>query len=197
MVNYSSVISGWFSASSIDQLISMFLWGFLFIGVLAMSVKLIRDKVKYKYHGVVQKRRQVDWMTGQPSSKKVEGKAGYFKSNGRPIFRIKYGWMPWHVIDIKKLPDPNYMQDNTAYFLQYNVGEYTQAKMNIDWDTETIKIEPVDSTTKAAAKQELSDYSFVFAASNKLKENLGIAIMGFLLIAGLIAYYFVNKACTG
>ena len=197
MVDYSNIINNWFSAAGINQFITMFLWGFGGIAVIALGAKFIRDKIKYRYHGVVQKRRQVDWMTGQPSSKKVEGKAGYFQSNGRPIFRIKYGWMPWQVIDIKKLPDPNYMQDETAYFLQYNVGEYAQAKMNINWETETIKIEPVDSTTKAAAKQELSDYSFVFSASNKLKENLGIAIMGFLLIAGIIAYYFVNKACHG
>lgn len=196
MVDYSAIINNWFSGQNFSALLTMFMWSFGALIIIGVSIKVIKDLIKYQYRGVVQKRRQSDWMTGNPSSRKVEGKAGYFTEKGLPVFRIKYGLMPWQIINIKKLPDTEYMQDNTAYFLQYNVGEFVQAKLNIDWDTETVKVEPVDSTTKAGAKQDLVSYNNIFNTRSRLQENLGIAILGFIIVGGLIAYYFVNQACS-
>jgi len=193
----ASAVTGWFSASSVESLITTFVWSFGAIIIIALIGFFIRDKIKYKYYGEVHKLRQNSWESGAPSSKIVKGKAGYFVSKGLPVFRIRFGPMPWQLIDIKKLPDPAYMQDSTAFFLQYNVGEYVQSKVIIDYETDEIKIEPVDSTTKAGAKQDLAAFSRVFETSSRLQENMGIAVMGFVMIGGLIAYYFVNKACTG
>jgi hypothetical protein len=127
----------------------------------------------------------------------VEGKAGYFKRGSTQVYRIKYGVMPWQQVDIKKLPDPRYMVDNKAFFMQYQVGELVQAKSIINWETGDIKIDPVDNTTKAAAKSELIEYADVFSKKSLLKENVGIVIMGFILVAGIVAIYFVSKACGG
>lgn len=193
----SNTVTGWFSASSVESVITTFLWSFGALIVIAIILFYIRDKIKYKYYGQVLKLRQNEWGTGEPSSKIIRGKAGYFKSKGLPIFRINFGPMPWQTIDIKKLPDPAYMQDETAFFLQYNLDEYVQSKMVIDYETNTIKVEPVDSTTKAGAKQDLAAFSKVFETNSRLQENMGIAVMGFVMIGGLIAYYFVNKACQG
>lgn len=182
---------------SVNEFVTLFIWGFLIFGSFISAIVFIRNKIKFRYRGEVLKRRQDSWQTGQPTSKILQGKAGYFKVRGINVFRIKYGIMPWQMIDIKKLPDPKYMEDNKAYFLQYNIGELVQARRVIDWETETMKIIPVDSTTKDAAKTELKQYNDIFTTKNRLAENMGIAVLGFILIAGIIAFYFVSKACGG
>ena len=141
--------------TSVEQFVSLFVWGFLVLGGLIFGIVFIRNKIKYKYRGEILKRRQDSWQTGQPDSKIITGKAGYFKVRGISVFRINYGMFPWQSIDIKKLPDPQYMEDNKAYFLQYNVGELVQAKRIVNWNNKEMSIIPVDSTTKDAAKTEL------------------------------------------
>lgn len=183
--------------TSVDQFVSLFIWGFLGFGGFIFAIIYIRNKVKYKYRGEILKRRQDSWQSGEPASKILEGKAGYFKVKGISVFRINYGIMPWQSIDIKKLPDPKFMEDNKAYFLQYNVGELVQAKRMVDWENKGMSIIPVDSTTKDAAKVELKQYSDIFNTRSKLQENMGIAVLGFVLIAGIIAFYFVSRACGG
>ena len=172
-------------------------WSVLVLVILGVVATQIRNQIKYRYRGEIEKRRQFNWQTGNPEAERISGKAGYFKKKGEPIYRIKYGPMPWQIVDIKKLPDPQWMQGKTAYFLQYNVGELVQARKRIDWAKGSVIIEPVDSTTKAAAKQEMAAYSQILTTSNRWRENAGIIIMGIILISGIIALYFVSKACSG
>lgn len=189
-------VGGWFSAGAINQTVAVTVWTVIIFSALVIIGVIIRNIVKYRYYGEIYKRRQFNWSTGEPESEKVSGKAGYFKKGDLPVFKVNYGWMPWQKIVIKKLPDPRYMQNKTAVFLQYNVDELVQAKKVIDWDTNEIKIEPVDSTTKAAAKQDMKEYSNILTVKNKLMENIGIISMGFILVAGIVAFYFISKACA-
>ena len=188
-------VSGYLSSGSVNQIVLTTVWTVIIFGVIVLIGMFIRDRVKYRYRGEVYKRRQFNWATGMPESEKIEGSAGYFRQRELPIFKIRYGFMPWQRVVIKKLPDPRYMQNRTATFLQYNIGELVQAKKEIDWDTGTIKIQPIDSTTKAAAKAEMNQYSSILSVKSKLMENIAIISMGFILIAGIVAFYFVSRAC--
>lgn len=198
MVDWNSL----FSVGVLTSTLTMAFWVFLGLMVIAGVWVFARERLVYKYWGEVEKRRAVDWRTNIPTSEVVRGKAGYIKTKDGHVFKIKWGIMPWQNIVIKKLPNPKYMVGNTAYFIQYDVGEIVQAKKVIEWDyldpeKGRIIIEPVDSNTKAAAKLDMKEYSMVFKVTDKLKENMGIIIMGFILVAGIISIYFVNKACTG
>ena len=187
-----------FSSFNLGSYVSTFIWGIVFFFVFLVAIMFARNYFKYRvYSGEVFKRRQNDPITGQPQAQLIEGKAGYFKKKGRPIFRIKFGMMPWQIIDIMKLPDPGHMVGNKATFYQYNVGEILQAKKILDWNKGLFKIEPVDSTTKSAAKSELRDYTAIFSTQRLLRENAAIGIMGLILVSGIIAMYFVSKACSG
>jgi hypothetical protein len=189
------------NVGTLTATLQMAFWVFIVIIVLVVIWVVARERMVYKYWGEVEKRRQDDWRTGEPTTEIVRGKAGYIKQKNGTVFRIKWGWLPWQHINILKLPNPKYMKGNTAYFIQYDINELVQARKHIEWDYETgsgrIVIEPVDSNTKAAAKMEIKDYSMVFKVTDKFKENAGIIIMGFILVAGIISLYFVNKACTG
>lgn len=181
-----------------QQFLGLFVWLVLGLGGLITIIVFIRQKIKYSYKGVVFRRRSNDPETGIPQADMIQGKAGYFNKGNNRIFRIRYGAMPWQVVEIKKTPNPKYMNiRNTAYFMQYDEGQLVQVKVDLDWENALMKISPVDSTTKAAAKLELSEFNRIFTTSNRLKENMGIFIMGFILVAGIVAFYFVSKACGG
>lgn len=196
MVDFSlGGISQYFGGGSLTSIISTIVWFTIIVAVFAVIIIFVRNRIKYRYYCEVYKRRQFNWQTGNPESEKIQGKAGYFKQGDLPVFKIQYGLMPWQKVIIKKLPDPRYMQNKTAIYLQYNVGELVQAKKQIDWENSLITIEPVDSTTKAAAKAEMKEYSNILTVKNKLMENIGIISMGFILVAGIVAYYFISKAC--
>lgn len=184
-------------SGNLGDFVGMLVWGFIFLAAVIVVVIMVKNFVKYRYAGEVYKRRQNDPLTGEPQSVVISGKAGYFKKNGIPTFRIKYGFLPWQQVEIMKLPDPKYMVGNKAIFYQYNIGEIVQAKAVMDWNKGDVIIEPVDSTTKAAAKLEVSQYSAIFSTKKLLQENAGIVIMGFLFIAGIVAMYFVSKTCGG
>lgn len=171
-----------------------FIWMFLILVVVAMVIFGIRQAVTYKYRGELTLRRQEDWESSAPTGKTLSGRAGYVSVKGRKVFRIRYGIMPGQVIDIYKLPDPKYMSGNTAYFLQYNIGEIVQAKKTINWQTDTIEIEPVDNTTKDAAKMELGTYAQIFNSQRVSPQIVAIATMGFILVTGIIVLYFITKA---
>lgn len=194
-------VNAFLQVDTIVSALQMAFWVFILIFVIGIIWYFARERLVYKYWGEIEKRRSDDWRTGEPTSDIVRGKAGYIKTKQGHVFKIKWGMMPWQNVTVMKLPNPKYMKGNTAYFIQYDVGELVQAKKNIVWDYDTgtakVEIEPVDSNTKAAAKMEIKDYSMVFKVTDRLKENMGIVIMGFILVAGIISIYFVNKACTG
>lgn len=178
-----------------SSFIGTIVYGFLFILGVSFLILFIKNLYKYRYRGAIYRRRQNSQITGRPQSILVEGKAAYVKSRGLDAFRIKWGFFPWQSMDILKLPDPEHMTGNKAIFLQYNIGEVIQARQEIDWNKSTMKITPVDSTTKSAAKIEMNAYSNILSTRKLLQENAGIAIMGFILIAGIIAMWFVSKTC--
>lgn len=181
----------------VSSLLGVAFWSFIFLAVAIVAGIYVRGLIKYRYYGTVHKRRQDNYQ-GIPDSERIQGKAGYFKMGGLDVYRIKYGMWPWQIVNIKKLPDPRYMTANKreAIFLQYNIGEYVQAKQTINWKKGEIEIEPVDSTTKGAAKQELQAYRSILD-SNKFKEYVGPIMMGLIFIAGIVALYFVQQACSG
>lgn len=181
------------SAGNFADLLGMFVWGFLIIVVVGLAVYLARQFIKYRYRGEVHLRRQTDWGSGVPTSKILEGRAAYIRKKGINIFRIRYGFMPWQLIDIGKLPNPEYMVGNKVYFLQYNVGELVQARKVVDWQTEKIRIEPVDNTTKDAAKRELGAYANILTTQRISPQMLAIATMGFIIMTGIIVLYFVSQ----
>lgn len=197
MVTVQEYIGKIISPGTIDQFLAWFTWGFLTLALVATVGIIIRNKLKYQYYGEVIKRRQSNWQDGEPDGKIIRGKAGYFNQKGKRVFRIKHGWKPWEMMTLRSLPDPAFMQDNTAYFIQFNEGEVVQAQRIIDWTSGTDRIIPVSNTTKAGAKEELRSYGKIFTKQSKLQENMGIAIMGFILISAIISLYFVQKACGG
>lgn len=184
-----------FSIAGANSYIYMLVYGLLFFGGILVLIMVVRNFLKFKYYAVVHRIRQNDPHSGKPTSAILRGKAGYFYKKGRDVFVIKYGMMPWQRIQINKLPNPKYMEDNVVTFIQYNVGELTQAKTILNWKMGDVEIQPVESSTKAAAKQELKELISIFNIKSKLQENSGILIMGFVLIAGIIAFYFISKAC--
>ncbi len=192
MVQISDVIP---SGGQVTSLLGTFIWGLLLFGIFVVAILMVRNRMVMRYAGEIHLMRQDDWETNAPSSKILKGKAGYIGSKKvGQIFRIKYGPMPWHVIDIKKLPDPRYMVGNTAYFLQYNIGELVQAKKIVNWSTEEITISPVDSTTKAAAKSELMNYNSILNWQRMTPQMMAIASLTIVLVAGIIVFFFLSKA---
>ena len=182
------------SGGSLTNMFSAFIWLLLVLGGVGLVIYLIRQASTYKYRGEIILRRQEDWETALPTGKTLSGKAGYVNVKGRLVFRIRYGMLPHQVIDILKLPNPKYMAGNTAYFLQYNIGEIVQAKKIINWNTSTINVEPIDNTTKDSAKQELSMYSQILSTTRISPQLVAIATMGFILVTGIIVLYFISKA---
>ncbi len=162
--------------------------------VLTVLVVFIKNRLKYVYYGLVFKRRQ-DNIEGVPQAMTVQGKAGYFKrKSGKTVFRIKYGMMPWQKIETSQLPDPKYMLGNTVAFLQLQKDNFAQAKMKVNWEGETFKLEPIDDSLKFDALLELSEIDKVLATKKMAPVTVGMVVIGLILVAGIIVYYFLGKA---
>ncbi len=162
--------------------------------VLTLLVLFIRNRLKYVYYGLVFKRRQ-EGIDGLPQAMIVQGKAGYFKKkSGKTVFRIKYGLMPWQQIETSQLPDPKHMMGNTVIFLQLQKGNFAQAKIKVDWDGKDFKLEPIDDSLKFDALLELSEVDRVLDTKKMNPVTVGMVVIGLIIVAGIIVYYFLGKA---
>jgi len=161
--------------------------------VLTLIGMFIRNRLKYVYYGLVFKRRQEN-LEGIPQAMTVQGKAGYFKrKSGKSVFRIKYGVMPWQKIETSQLPDPKYMLGNTVILLQLQKDNFTQAKIKVDWEG-SFSLEPIDDSLKFDALLELSEVDNVLATKKMTPVTVGMFIIGLIIVAGIIVYYFLGKA---
>ena len=161
--------------------------------VLTLVGIFVRNRMKYVYYGLVFKRRQ-ESIEGIPQAMIVQGKAGYFKrKSGKSVFRIKYGMMPWQKIETSQLPDPKYMMGNTVILLQLQKDNYAQAKVKVNWEGE-FNLEPIDDSLKFDALLELSEIDKVLATKKMSPVTVGMVVIGLIIVAGIIVYYFLGKA---
>ena len=177
-----------------SSIINILVWG-LVLGVsIGVIVKVIRDKIKYKYQGEIFKRRQSN-VEGVPDAVNLSGKAGYFKDRktGRVVFRIKFGVMPWQQVQLNKLPDPKYMIGNKVYYVQLNKDNLVQAKMEVDWNGK-FTLNPVEDDLKAMAMQDIKDKDNVLNVSKMTPVVVGMVVMGLIIMSGIIVFYFLGKA---
>lgn len=181
------------SSFSLNSFVSMFLWGSLIGGGIGIGIKLLRDKIKYQYFGIILRRRQ-SLEEGIPETKTVWGKAGYFtKRSGKSVFRIKYGVMPWQQVELSKLPDPQHMIDRIVAYEQLNKDNLVQCKIGIDWDG-GLNIEPVEDDLKYGAMLDIYDKGKALDTSKITPMVVGMTILGFILVAGIVVFYFLTKA---
>ncbi len=189
-IDLSSIIP----SGSFGSTITIILWGTLVIGLVTMGAVMARNKIKYVYTAKVYKRRQNDFQTNAPASKIIYGKAGYFMVKGRIIFRIKYGPMPWQRIEIKKIPDPKYMQDTEVTYIQLQKDNYVQAKTHIDWKG-NFDLKPVEDDVKYGAQQDMNEKQAVLQIESKWQKYGPAMGLTLLFMAGIIAMYFVSQTC--
>lgn len=170
------------------------LWG-LIIGVtISFLIIVIRNKMKYQYYGLAFRRRQ-DSLDNLPQAMIVQGKAGYFKKKGgKTIFRIKYGLAPWKNIETSQLPDPQYMMGNTVILLQVQKDNFTQAKISVNWEGQTFKLEPIDDSLKYDALLEMKEIDNILDTKKLAPVTVGMIVMGLIIVTGIIVYYFLGKA---
>ena len=182
------------SSDGISSLLKTGLWTLLIVTVMIVVMIMIRQKVIYRYSAEIHLRRQDDDATGLPTSQILSGRAGYIGKKGMERFRIKYGFMPWQVIDVLELPNTNYMIGNKAYFLQYQKGQLVQAKKTINWKFGEIELEPVSNINTEAIRNEIATWDHVLAHNKLTPQLVLIAGMTILLVAGIIVFYFLSKA---
>ncbi len=170
-----------------------FIWGLIAIGLIIFSAVFVKNRVKYKYYGLIFKRRQ-DAFDGLPQAMLVQGKAGYFKKrkSGRTVFRIKWGFMPWQQIETSQLPDPKYMLGNTVIILQVQKDNFTQAKIGDDWEGKTFKLEPIDDSLTFDALLEMNEIDKVLDTKKISTTAIGMGIIGLIIITGIIVFYFLK-----
>jgi len=193
MVSFSQFIP---TAESMGSYVKVLLYGMIIVGVLTVAIIWIRNKIKYQYFSVIFKRREDDFEFDLPTSKTIFGKAGYFYRKGKTIFKTKYGLAPWHIVELSKLPDPQYMIGNTVFYLQLNKDNFVQARVKVDWQG-NLSLEPVEDDLKYGAELDIREKSNILKVESPLLKWLGPIIMGFIFIAGLVAMYFVRKSCGG
>lgn len=182
------------SASSIYSFLSVLIWGLIIIAILFPLIVFIRNKIKYRYTGEIWKRRQDNFNDGLPSSNIISGKAGYFKNkNGKTIFRIKYGKMPWQKIETTKLPDPKYMIGEKVYYQQLQKDNLIQAKIEVDWEG-TFKLQPIEDDVCFAAQQSIMETNNILKTSKLTPITIGFIVMGLVLVTGIVVFYFLTKA---
>lgn len=187
-------LTGYLPSFSGSSLIPTLLWGLLLIGGTVLAIMFIKNRLKYKYYGLVFKRRQESF-DGLPQAMLVQGKAGYFKTKtGKTVFRIKYGIMPWMKVQTSQLPDPQYMLGNTVIILQLQKDNYTQAKIAVDWEGSNFKLEPIDDSLKYDAMLELSEIDKVLDNKKLSPITVGLIIMGLIIVSGIVVFYFLGKA---
>lgn len=179
---------------SILSLSTTLIWGLVAGLVIIVAVIAIRNKMKYIYYGICFRRRQ-DISEGIPQALVVQGKAGYFKKKtGKTVFRIKYGLAPWKIIETSQIPDPKYMITNTAIFLQVQKDNFAQAKVDINWEGETFKLEPIDDSLKYDAQLELYEMDKILDNKKLTPVTTGMIVIGLIIVTGIIVYYFLGKA---
>lgn len=161
-------------------------------GLLLVIVKFgMSIKFKYIYRAEIFKRRQE--YDKIPTAQINYGVAGYFKKrSGKSVFRIRYGLRPSQVIELSKLPDPNYMVGNKVTYLQLNKDNFVQAKVNIDWDG-GLGITPVEDDLKFSAELDINEKMRVLDANKVKPVVVGMIIMGLIIIAGIVVFYFLNQ----
>lgn len=194
MVDVNSLIPAVdFGFFSLQSFIKMLFWGAIIGGGLGFGIKAIRDKLKYQYFGIIFKRRQ-SIEEGMPESRVSFGKAGYFKKkSGKSVFRIKYGAMPWQQVELSKLPDPNFMIDKIVAYEQLNKDNLVQCKIDIDWNG-LLKIEPVEDDLKYGAMLDIYEKDRILETKKITPLLIGMTILGVILVAGIIVFYFLSKA---
>lgn len=171
------------------------IWGLIIIICVTAIGILVKNKIKYQYYGVVFKRRQNDPLSGLPQSSMLQGKAGYFrKRSGKTVYRIKYGVAPWMKIETSKLPDPEYMIGNCAYYQQIQKDNYVQCHVGVDWKMGEIKISPVDDDTKFAARLEMEENRNILTVRSMSPVTVGMIVMGLIIVAGIVVFYFLSRA---
>jgi len=175
-------------------IMNIVIWGVLLGGSVGVIIKVIRDKLKYKYQGEIFKRRQSD-VEGIPDAVNLSGKAGYFKDKktGRTVFRIKFGMMPWQQVQLNKLPDPKYMIGNKVYYVQLNKDNLVQAKLEVDWNGKFI-LNPVEDDLKAMAMMDIKDKESALNVTKMTPLVVGMVVMGLIIMSGIIVFYFLGKA---
>lgn len=178
---------------SLDSFVKMLLWGSLIGGGLGFIIKTIKDKVKYQYFGLILRKRQ-SLEDGVPESKTIWGKAGYFtKRTGKTVFRIKYGAMPWQQVELSKLPDPSFMIDRIVMYEQLQKDNLVQCKIKIDWDG-GLNIFPVEDDLVYGAQLQIYEKGMILDQNKLSPMVVGMTILGFILVAGIIVFYFLSKA---
>lgn len=183
------------TAAGTASFLKMVIWGTLAISIITFVSIMIRNKVKYQYSAEVFKRRQDEFQDGLPTAVVLKGKAGYFmKRTGKTVFRIKFGAMPWQQIELSKLPDPKYMIGNKVTYVQLNKDNYVQCKVEIDW-LGKFSLEPVEDDLKYGASLDIAEKSAILKTESALARAMPFIMMGLILIAGIIVFYFNSKAC--
>lgn len=197
MVNipsFNSITNIGISSSTMNSMISTFVWITLITSIIIVMVIIIRNKLKYKYIGEIIKRRQDDFESGSQQGQFISGKAGYFKKKtGKTVFRIQYGIMPWQRIELSKLPNPKYMIGNKVYYFQLNKDSFAQVSMKIDWE-KGMTLEPVEDDLKYGAMLDMKERGMVLELSKLTPTVVGMIIMAFIIVTGIIVYYFLGKA---
>ena len=189
--NIPFLSGGWNVASFSRTLI----YGLILISVVTVFVVWIRNKIKYQYYGFVFKRRQERFDDGLPTSVFIHGKAGYFnkRRTGKTVFRIKYGKMPWQQIELTKLPNPKYMLGNVVAYTQIQKDNFVQNRMNVDWEA-NLKLEPTEADLTYGAYLDIMEKHQILKNKGINPTVIGMAIMGLILVTGIIVYYFLGKA---
>jgi hypothetical protein len=178
---------------SLSSFLKILLYGSIIGGGLGFGIKYIKDRIKYQYFGLIFRRRQ-SLEEGIPESKVVWGKSGYFtKRSGKSIFRIKYGLMPWQQVELSKLPDPKYMIDKIVAYEQLNKDNLVQCNMKVDWDG-GLDIQPVEDDLKYGAMLDIYDKGRTLENKILSPTVIGMMIIGLILVAGIVVYYFLGKA---
>ncbi len=182
------------SGSAISSFMEVILWGTLAFMILVVIGVAIRNKIKYAYEAEVYKRRQEDFEDNEPKAVRIQGKAGYFIKRRKTVFRIKYGMMPWMVIELSKLPDPQYMIGNKVIYFQLQKDNYVQSKIDVDW-VGVFKLEPVEDDLKYGAQLDMQEKKAILTTESPWQKYGGPITMGLVLVAGIVALYFQTKAC--
>jgi len=179
--------------ASWQSLISTFIWSIILIGVITIAAIYIRNNIKYKYFGIVFRRRQS--INGRPESVINYGKAGYFvnRKKGRTVFKIKYGKMPWQQFELHKLPDPEFMIGNIVAYEQLNKDNLVQCKIDVDWSG-NLNLKPVEDDLKHAAYLDFYEKQQTLNISKLTPLTVGFIVLGVILTAGIIVFYFLSKA---
>lgn len=182
------------SGGAIGSFLSTIIWGLIICTIIIVASLYIKNLLKYQYYGIVLKKRQNDPITGEPRPNIIYGKAGYFKTkSGRIVFKIKYGKMPWQILQMTTTPDPNYMMGNLVIFEQIHKDNFVQAKIEVDYNGSFVRIFPVDDDTRYGAQLEMSEYKGIFNSSKVNGTVLTIGAMTLILVTGIIVMYFVSK----